>query len=98
MSEERCLHCDINELVREHMEGNDAINLPDLIAKMGESLVDLILLGPEDQWSLRGARHVLVRGTMEGIALLKIEFDSAKAKPKESIPNLNSCPHEPANG
>jgi hypothetical protein len=47
MSEERCLHCDINELVREHMEGNDAIK----IAKMGESLVDLILLGPEDQWS-----------------------------------------------
>ena len=51
MSEERCLHCDINEVVREHIEGNDAINLPDLIAKMGESLVDLILLGPEDQWS-----------------------------------------------
>ena len=51
MSEERCLHCDINEVVREHMEGNDAINLPDLIAKMGESLVDLILLGPENQWS-----------------------------------------------
>ena len=53
MSEERCLHCDINEVVREHLEGagKDAINLPDLIAKMGESLVDLILLGPEDQWS-----------------------------------------------
>jgi hypothetical protein len=34
MSEERCLHCDINEVVREHMEGNDAINLPDLTAKM----------------------------------------------------------------
>ena len=51
MSEERCLHGDINEVVREHIEGNDAINLPDLIAKMGESLIDLILLGPEDQWS-----------------------------------------------
>jgi hypothetical protein len=51
MPEERCLHCDINEVVREHMEGQDAINLPDLIAKLGESLVDLILLGPEDQWS-----------------------------------------------
>jgi hypothetical protein len=25
------------------MEGNDVINLPDVIAKMGESLVDLIL-------------------------------------------------------
>ena len=51
MSGERCLHCDINEVVREHMEGKDTINLPDLIAKMGESLVDLILLGPENQWS-----------------------------------------------
>ena len=51
MSEERCLHCDINEVVQQHMEGEGAINLPDLIAKMGESLVDLILLGPEDQWS-----------------------------------------------
>jgi hypothetical protein len=51
MSEEQCLHCHINEVVREHMEGNEPINLPDLIAKMGESLVDLILLGPEDQWS-----------------------------------------------
>jgi hypothetical protein len=51
MPEERCLHCDINEVVREYMEGNDAINLPDLIAKVGESLVDLILLGPEDQLS-----------------------------------------------
>ena len=26
------------------------VNLPELIAKMGESLVELILLGPEDQW------------------------------------------------
>ena len=52
MTEESCLHCEINELVREHIDvaGDDQINLPDLIAKMGESLVDLILLGPEDQW------------------------------------------------
>jgi hypothetical protein len=33
------------------MEGEDPINLLDLIAKMGESVLDLILLGPEDQWS-----------------------------------------------
>ena len=52
MSEERCLHCDINEVVREHLEGagKDAINLPDLIAKMGESLVDLILLAGCRTW------------------------------------------------
>jgi hypothetical protein len=52
MTEESCLHCEINELVREHIDvaGDDQINLPDLLAKMGESLVDLILLGPQDQW------------------------------------------------
>jgi hypothetical protein len=49
-SSESCLHCEINELVREHIEGKDMVNLPELIAKMGESLVELILLGPEDQW------------------------------------------------
>ena len=36
--------------MREHIEGNDPVNLPELVAKMGESLVELILLGPEDQW------------------------------------------------
>ena len=52
MSEERCLHCDINDIVREHIEaaGDAPINLPELIAKVGESLVDLIMLGPEEQW------------------------------------------------
>ena len=50
-SSESCLHCEINELVREHIEGKDVVNLPELVAKMGESLVDLILLAPEDQWS-----------------------------------------------
>ena len=49
MSEERCLHCDINEVVRERIDGvGEQINLPELVAKVGESLVDLILLGPED--------------------------------------------------
>jgi hypothetical protein len=49
-SSESCLHCEINELVREHIEGKDVVNLPELVAKMGESLVELILLGPEEQW------------------------------------------------
>ena len=52
MSEERCLHCDINDIVREHVEaaGDAPIHLPELIAKVSESLVDLIMLGPEEQW------------------------------------------------
>jgi hypothetical protein len=49
-SSESCLHCKINDVVREHIEGNDPVNLPELVAKMGESLVELILLGPDDQW------------------------------------------------
>jgi hypothetical protein len=50
MSAESCLHCEINEVVRQHIEGDEPINLPDLVAKMGESLVELILLGPEEEW------------------------------------------------
>ncbi len=49
-SEPECLHCEINEVVRKHIERHERSNLPDLVAKLGESLVDLILLGPEDQW------------------------------------------------
>jgi hypothetical protein len=49
-SSESCLHCEINELVREHIEGKQIVNLPKLVAKMSESLVELILLGPEEQW------------------------------------------------
>jgi hypothetical protein len=45
-----CLHCDINEVVRQHIEGKETIDLPDLVAKMAESLVELIMLGPEDGW------------------------------------------------
>ena len=37
-SAESCLHCEINELVREHIEGKDMVNLPELIAKMGEEV------------------------------------------------------------
>jgi hypothetical protein len=36
--------------VREHIEGKQIVNLPELVAKMSESLVELILLGPEEQW------------------------------------------------
>jgi hypothetical protein len=50
MSGETCLHCEINEVVRKHIERDDPINLPDLVAKVGESLVELILLGPEEEW------------------------------------------------
>jgi hypothetical protein len=66
MSGETCLHCQINEVVRQHIEGDDSIDLSDLVAKVGESLVELILLGPEDQWgnllaeAIRDIGHVFL--------------------------------------
>ena len=43
-----CLHCDINELVQKHLEPADA-QLGDVVARMAESLVDTILLAPDDE-------------------------------------------------
>ena len=43
-----CLHCDINELVQKHLEPADA-DLGELLARMAESLVDTILLAPENE-------------------------------------------------
>jgi hypothetical protein len=45
-----CLHCDINELVKERLaRGNE--DLGELAAMMAESLAELILLAPEVEQS-----------------------------------------------
>jgi hypothetical protein len=44
-----CLHCEINDLVQEHVEGQEKVDVADLAARMAESLVDLVLLAPEEQ-------------------------------------------------
>jgi hypothetical protein len=49
--ESDCLHCDINDVVRDHIEQNMPVNLPEVVGKVGESLVDLILLGPKEEWA-----------------------------------------------
>ncbi len=46
-----CLHCDINELVRERIEGQDNVDLGDMVARISESLAETIMLGPKDQWA-----------------------------------------------
>ena len=52
-SSESCLHCEINDVVREHIEGQETVDIADLVARMAESLVDLILLAPEEEhWKL----------------------------------------------
>jgi hypothetical protein len=47
-----CLHCDINELVRERIEGQENIDLGDMVARVSESLAELIMLAPKEQWAV----------------------------------------------
>ena len=47
--EESCLHCDINELVHEYLEGEEDVDVGKLTALMSESLVELILVVPEEE-------------------------------------------------
>ncbi len=53
-----CLHCDINELVRERIEGQDNVDLADMVVRVSESLAELIMLGPKDQWGLLMAEAI----------------------------------------
>jgi hypothetical protein len=46
---ESCLHCEINDLVQEYVEGLDNVDIAEVAARMAESVVDLILLAPEDE-------------------------------------------------
>jgi hypothetical protein len=45
-----CLHCQINELVKAHLENDDPVDLNDLVARIVESAAELIAdVGPEDE-------------------------------------------------
>jgi len=46
---ESCLHCEINDLVQEHVEGHETVDIAEVAARMAESLVDLVLRAPEEQ-------------------------------------------------
>jgi hypothetical protein len=47
---ESCLHCEINDLVQEHVEGlEEPVDIVALAVKIAESLIDLILLAPEEE-------------------------------------------------
>jgi hypothetical protein len=55
-SSQRCLHCEINDLIQEHIEGQEQVDLVALAAKMAESLVELVLVAPvEEQAKLLAA-------------------------------------------
>ena len=42
-----CLHCDINDLVRQHVE-RGTTDLVEITSMMAESMADLVLLTPEE--------------------------------------------------
>ena len=46
---ESCLHCEINDLVQEHIEGQEKVDIVALAANMADSLVDLVLLAPQEE-------------------------------------------------
>jgi hypothetical protein len=48
-SSESCLHCEINDLVQEYIEGQEKVDIVDVAARMAESLVELILLAREEE-------------------------------------------------
>jgi hypothetical protein len=53
-----CLHCDINALVRERIEGKDQVDLADMVARVAESLAELIMMAPKDDWALLTAEAI----------------------------------------
>ena len=45
-----CLHCQINELVKKHLDNDDQVDVNDLVARIVESAAELIAdAGPEDE-------------------------------------------------
>jgi hypothetical protein len=45
-----CLHCQINELVKAHLDNDDQVDLNDLVARIIESAAELIAdSGPEEE-------------------------------------------------
>jgi hypothetical protein len=45
-----CLHCQINELVKTHLESDDQVDLNDLVARIIESAAELIAdAGPQEE-------------------------------------------------
>jgi hypothetical protein len=60
---ESCLHCEINDLVQEHVEGlEQPVDIVALAANIADSLVDLILLAPEEEQAKLLAATILQLG------------------------------------
>ena len=59
-----CLHCDINDLVRKHLEQNEATDVEEVAAKMAESLADLILSSTESEQARLLAHAIAALGDL----------------------------------
>jgi hypothetical protein len=58
-----CLHCEINELVAKYADRPDA-DASELAARMAESLVDLILMAPDQDRATLLADAIAVLGQL----------------------------------
>ncbi|MFL5480453.1 MAG: hypothetical protein ACJ79X_15665 [Gemmatimonadaceae bacterium] len=58
-----CLPCDINDLVREHVERGTP-NVGEIASMMAESVADLVLLAPEEDCANLLAHTVSALGQM----------------------------------
>jgi hypothetical protein len=58
-----CLHCEINELVAKYADRADA-DASELAARMAESLVDLILMAPDQDRATLLADAIAVLGQL----------------------------------
>ena len=53
-----CLHCDINDLVRERIEGQENADIADMVVRIAESLAETIMLAPKEDWTVLLAEAV----------------------------------------
>jgi hypothetical protein len=53
-----CLHCEINELVRERIEGQENADVADIVVRIAESLAEAVMLAPKEDWTVLLAEAV----------------------------------------
>jgi hypothetical protein len=93
-----CLHCEINQLVRERIEGGEG-DLTELASMMVESLADLILLAPESEqptlmaYVLSGlGRRRLERHSLSIMVLSKGRLTTEPQSDRSRMWRSTACP------
>lgn len=56
---QNCLHCQINELITKYLQRHDVIDATEVMAKLAESMVDLILLSVPPEMHGKMLAHTL---------------------------------------